>query len=330
MLLGKESGIMMTIAHHALLGLALMLTGGLGTRDDRDGTLVVALLQLRPEGNDLEANAGKAEVWCRRADEMGADIALLPEMWSIGYTRFDPKAPGDKEAFYARARATHDPYVQRFAALAAELDMAIAFTYLQMWDPLPRNAVTLFDRHGREVFTYAKVHTSDFKPMERSMTPGEEFQVATLDTARGPVSVGAMICFDREQPESARILMLQGAEIVLTPNACTLEEMRLDQFKIRGWENAMGVAMTNYPEPSQNGRSVAYDAAGRCLVEAGPDEGIYLAEFNLEALRKQRGKVIWGNAYRRPHRYDLLTAPERAPVWNRIDGIGLPYNPAER
>ena len=48
--------------------------------------------------------------------------------------------------------------------------------------------------------------------VERHLTPGDGFHVAELDTAEGPVKVGAMICYDREFPESARILMLQGAE----------------------------------------------------------------------------------------------------------------------
>ncbi len=49
--------------------------------------------------------------------------------------------------------------------------------------------------------------------MERNLTPGEDFYVTDLDTARGPVRVGAMICYDREFPESARLLMLKGAEL---------------------------------------------------------------------------------------------------------------------
>jgi predicted amidohydrolase len=297
---------------------------------DTDRQLVVALLQLKPHGNNLEANADKAEEYCRKARAQGADIALLPEMWSIGYTRFKPDVPGDKEKFYQRARSVDSSYVRRFGALARELGMAIAFTYLQAWDPLPRNAVTLFDRNGKEVFTYAKVHTSDFKSMEASMTPGDDFYVGRLDTAKGPVDVGAMICFDREQPESARLLMLKGAEIILTPNACGLDELRLDQFKVRAWENVVGVAMANYPEPAQNGHSVAYNASGECVGKAGQTEGIYLAKFDLESLRRRRARSIWGNAYRRPHRYGLLTSRKKDDVWSRTDGNGKPYDAAKR
>ncbi len=48
--------------------------------------LTVALLQLTSEGNDQDANKAKGELFCRRAQVMGADIALFPELWNVGYT----------------------------------------------------------------------------------------------------------------------------------------------------------------------------------------------------------------------------------------------------
>ena len=54
-----------------------------------------------------------------------------------------------------------------------------------------------------------KVHTCDFGD-EKHLTPGDNFYVADLDTAAGNIKIGAMICYDREHPESARILMLKG------------------------------------------------------------------------------------------------------------------------
>ena len=169
----------------------------------------VALLQLLPTGS-LEGNLEKGILWCRRAKALGADLALFPEMWSSGYDLTQTPI-GRDSAFLAAYRE-----------LARELDMAVAVTYLERYEPMPRNTVTVFDRRGREALTYAKVHTCDFGD-ERALTPGEGFVTAELDTADGPVRIGAMICYDREFPESARILMLQGAEIVLVPNACPME-----------------------------------------------------------------------------------------------------------
>src|SRR2546423_14212162 len=47
--------------------------------------LTVALVQLPSEGNDQDANKAKGELFCRRAQVMGADIALFPELWNVGY-----------------------------------------------------------------------------------------------------------------------------------------------------------------------------------------------------------------------------------------------------
>ena len=115
-------------------------------------------------------------------------------------------------------------FLREFKAFAMRgnvLDMAIGVTLLEAWPGGPRNTLVLFDRRGERKLTYAKVHTCDFD-VERNLTPGDGFFVTELDTAAGPVQVGAMICFDREFPESARILMLQGAELILTPNACPM------------------------------------------------------------------------------------------------------------
>jgi len=314
------------IRYTALFVLILQLPAGAAYGSE----FTVALLQMTPAGDDLEANANKAESFCRKAARHKADLALMPEMWSIGYTRPEPKQPGWRESFRAKAVKKDSPYIARFSHLARELDMAIGITYLEDSDVGLRNTLTVFDRHGIEVLTYAKVHTSDFKHMEANMTPGEEFVTATLDTRGGAVAVGAMICFDREQPESARILMLKGAEIILTPNACRLDDLRLDQFKIRAFENIVGVAMANYPGPVCEGRSVAYAPDGRCLAIAGSREGMHLARFDMEAIRARRAKSIWGNAYRRPHRYSPLVATEKASIWNRTDGNGQPYDASRR
>jgi N-carbamoylputrescine amidase len=331
--MGGQNGlieVLMVAAICLALPIAARTPQAAAAGDQKPQCFTVALMQMQPTGNDQAANQAKADRFCRQAAALGADLALMPEMWSIGYTRFDPDKPGDREAFWDQAVSKESSFVQHFARLAVEVDMAIAVTYAQQWDPMPRNVVTVFDRHGTELFTYAKVHTSDFKPLETSMTPGDAFYVGTLDTKEGPVALGAMICFDREQPESARILMLEGAEILVTPNACGLDDRRIQQFRIRAWENAVGVAMANYPAPNQNGHSVAFDASGDLLVEAGEAEGLYMAVFDMDEIRARRSKTIHGNAFRRPHRYGKLVEPAQEAVWRRTDGYGKPWQMQKR
>lgn len=279
----------------------------------------VALLQMTGCGADIEANTAIADSFCRKAKSMGADIALFPEMWSIGMTFFDPGEADNRKRWESLAISQNDSYITHFRALAEELKMAIAVTYLEKWNDgksEPRNSVSLIDSTGEIVLTYAKVHTCEFD-IESALTPGNGFPVCRLETAKGEVKVGFMICYDREFPESARILMLEGAEIILTPNACTLDEPRLNQFKTRAFENMVGVAMTNYAAPQNNGHSVAFDAVtypvedgesrDTLIVEAGETEDVFLAAFDLDSVRAYRNRETWGNAYRRPRLYKTLT-----------------------
>lgn len=286
-------------------------------------TLNIALLQLAP-CSALEGNLEKGLAACKKAKELGADIALFPEMWSCGYQICGRPA----QEWTARAIPAGGGFARAFQALARDLSMAIAVTLLEEHEGGPRNTLLLFDRFGRQRLAYAKVHTCDFDA-ERHLTPGEDFFVSELDTACGPVKVGAMICYDREFPESARILMLKGAELILVPNACPMEINRLSQLRARAFENMLAVATCNYPQgvPDCNGISTVFDGVAylpeldgsrdTCILQAGGAEGIYLARLDLERLRRYRETEVHGNAYRRPSRYAPLTAAEIAPPFVR-------------
>ncbi len=275
-------------------------------------SLKIALLQLMPE-NTMGQNLKKGLAACRKAKQMGADIALFPEMWNVGYD-----IPQNAEILQSMATGKDSPFVMAHKELAKELNMAIAITYLESFSPQPRNTVTLFDRHGREVLHYAKVHTCDFGD-ECMLYPGEDFYVADLDTGKGNVKVGAMICYDREFPESGRILMLKGAELVLVPNACPMEINRLSQLRGRAYENMYAIATCNYPQgkPDCNGHSSVFDGIAypldgsgprdTCLLETGGEEGIYIADIDMDAVREYCRAEVHGNAYRRPWKYTQLT-----------------------
>ena len=288
--------------------------------------LKVALLQISADSADPDANFEKGASWCRRAAELGADVALFPETWSVGYPSYGEVVAGAEVAWRGPAIDEDSPYVRGFRALARELNMAIALTYLGRTAGAPSNAVSLIDRHGDVLFTYGKVHTCCYQIPEVACTPGAGFHVAELDTRDGPVKIGAMICYDREFPESARLLMLGGAEVILTPNACTLTEydsIRIHQFRARAFENMVGVAMANYPAPQHDGHSIACNPDGTVLVEANEGQGLFLAEFDLDRIREWRAAKYWGDAFRRPGMYGPLTDPGVAAPFLRKDMLGM-------
>ena len=277
--------------------------------------LTIAFLQLLPTGS-LMGNLEKGIEACRQAKEKGADIAIFPEMWSCGYA-----FPHDEASLREYAVSCDNVFVKRFSELAEELDMAIAVTLLEQHEPKPRNTVCLFDRHGKLQYRYSKVHICDFgeEDDEGVLDAGDAFFVADLDTKEGIIKVGSMICYDREFPESARILMLKGAELLLVPNACPMELNRLAQLRGRAYENMLAIATCNYPAPHPdcNGHSTLFDGVvylpelsgsrDTCVFEAEEGEGVYTAELDVDMLRKYRLREVWGVRNRRPELYGEIS-----------------------
>ena len=141
-----------------------------------------------------------------------------------------------------------------------------------------------------------------------------------------------MICFDALFPEAARVLMLEGAELIVVPNASYYEPWRMAVLQTRAIENMVAVVMANYPGPDTQGHSCAFDpiayltfgeAEGTpidpTVVRAGREEGIYFARFDLARLRAFRAQETQGDAYRKPATYGPLVRSWVEPPFVRPD-----------
>ena len=274
--------------------------------------LKIALLQITPL-KSLSDNLQKGIEYCEAAAKMDADIVLFPEMWSNGYN-FD-------EGFENEAITLDSPFLLEFQHLAKKLRLVIGITFLEKTKGKPQNSICVFDSDGNLALHYSKVHTCDFGD-EIKLAPGDDFYVCNLKTRKGTIKTGAMICYDREFPESARILMLKGAELILVPNACPMEINRLAQLRSRAFENMLVIVTTNYPSsvPDCNGHSSAFDGIAymegipgsrdTLIVEGSSDEEIIIAVIPVDELRKYRETEVHGNAYRHPLKYQELIKEE--------------------
>lgn len=270
----------------------------------------IAFLQILPRKSRNE-NLSIGREACIEAKKKGANIALFPEMWSDGYN-----LPQDDTELKKLAIKKDSDFLKEFRNLASELQIAIGITFLEEHSPKPLNSVIIFDREGKEILHYSKVHTCAFD-LEKVLDGGDNYYTADLDFGRGTVKIGSMICFDREFPESARILMLKGAELILAPNACPMEINRLSTLRTRAYENMLAVATCNYPKghPDCNGRSTLFDGVpwfggevrDMCVFEAPGTSGVYVAELDLDSLRTHRSNDIMGDKYRHPDKYDILS-----------------------
>ena len=259
----------------------------------------VAVLQMRSENRAYEDNIKVIIRNMTEAKKNNADILLLPECFITGYD-----LTIDNDAAIAEGDLVS------LCDQAKELGIGLVATALTKGKKSPQNSAFVIGKHGKILMKYSKVHTCDFAD-ERVLEPGTEFKVCDFDG----VKIGIMICYDREYPESARILMLKGAEIILVPNDCVSMRPRLQALSTRAYENMCGVAMAN-PNGKNAGNSCAFspicwDDNDECvdntlLLADAETEGLFYAAFDMDAIRKYREREMMGNTFRKISAYSKL------------------------
>ena len=259
----------------------------------------VAVLQMRSVSREYESNIKTIIKFMAEAKQEGADILLLPECFITGY---DLTIDNDS----AMTEGDLSPLCEQ----AGKLGIGLVATALSKGERHPQNAAFVIGKDGKILMKYAKVHTCDFAD-EKVLEPGTEFKVCDFDG----VKIGIMICYDREYPESAIILMLKGAEIILVPNDCGSMRPRLQALSTRAYENMCGVAMAN-PNGENAGNSCAYspicwDRNGECVdntlfIADADAEGLFYADFDIDKIRAYREREMMGNTFRKVNAYSEL------------------------
>jgi predicted amidohydrolase len=121
----------------------------------------VALLQLSPQGTDQSKNLEKGIEYCKKAKELGADLVLFPEEWNIGFQMCPADETGRKSWENAAIDQKSD-FFQGFVETAKNLELNIAITYLEKFDPKPKNSISIINNKGEVVLNYSKVFICNF------------------------------------------------------------------------------------------------------------------------------------------------------------------------
>lgn len=260
-----------------------------------------AILQMRSSGKDRAKNTEIILAKMKEASENGADILLLPECFITSY-----ELPiGNEEAL-----PDQNEYLGKICETAAKLKTGVVATALTRGANKPQNSAFVIDKTGTVLMKYSKVHTCDFAD-EKCLENGSEFKVCDFHG----VKIGIMICYDREYPESARMLMLKGAELILVPNDCGAMKPRVQALSTRAYENMTGIAMAN-PNGENAGCSCAFspicwDQDGQCvdntlLLADEMTEGLFFADFDMDRIRHYREHEMMGNTFRKVKAYEGL------------------------
>jgi predicted amidohydrolase len=253
-------------------------------------SLRVAVVQMKFRAT-IAANVARVVEQVHSAADAGADVVLFPECMVTGYRRefagLDPVAVA--EGISAVAQAAKD-----------------ARCNVLLGSPTHRrgkwfNSLLVFDRRGREIFRYSKIHLTEGDA--RFFTPGKSLALFRLDG----VLATAIICHERRFPELVRLPVMMGAQIVFHPNA-GLDALAVSRAKrdgrdgiaVRAFENQVFYLFANSVGPQGGGLWSAGDSKivapdGRVLALADHrEERLLHAELDLAHAGRRYAREALG------------------------------------
>lgn len=281
--------------------------------------ITVAALQLGFTA-DIDKNIANVSRLVREAASRGAQVILPPELFEGEYfCRVE-----DESLFANAAPVGEHKAVLAMQALAEALKVTIPTSFFEADGPHHYNSLAMIGPDGEVQGVYRKSHIPDGPGYEEKFyfRPGNTgFKVWPHAAAQGRSTLGVGVCWDQWYPETARAMMLMGAEVLFYPTAIGSEPHDTSLDTARLWRRAMvGHAVSNVvPIVAANrvgvehgqtfyGTSFIADERGDILAELGrDDEGVITATIDLDIVKRHRAAFGFFRD-RRPDLYGRLVA----------------------
>lgn len=273
-----------------LMFFSLVVLGGIFLKHS------IAMIQLDIKYGDPESNFKRASEYIGRAATAGADIILLPELWTTGYdlTHLDEIADdqAEKSVTFLQAHAKKYDVHLVGGSVAEKSDDGV------------RNTLLVVDNKGYLVQKYSKLHLFQLMDEHKFLEEGKDeadFTLAAVDSA-------AFICYDIRFPEWMRKSALNGAKAMYV--VAEWPKPRIDHWRVllqaRAIENQCYVIACNRsgsdPKNEFGGMSLIIDPWGKVVAEGGLDEEIVVGEIDFALVDEVRGRIpVFGD--RKDERY---------------------------
>lgn len=163
---------------------------------------------------DIKANIQKLQSNIRKAAEMGAQLVVLQELHNSVYF-----CQTEDASLCDLAEPIPGPSTELYGALAKELGIVIVLSLFERRTPgIYHNTAVVIEKDGSIAGKYRKMHIPDDPCFYEKFyfTPGDlGFQ--PIETSVG--TLGVLVCWDQWYPEAARLMAMNGAEVLIYPTA---------------------------------------------------------------------------------------------------------------
>ncbi|MCE9615314.1 MAG: carbon-nitrogen hydrolase family protein [Lentisphaerae bacterium] len=274
----------------------------------------VGLCQVHTQAWDVAGNLARTLTAIDAAARAGAELAITPECVLHGYA--DQRSASDRAQLRTIAEPLDGAALQRIRSQARMCGLHVLLGFAERGDcGAVHNSAALIGPDGDIKLLYRKVHCRAFESVtgDGGFTPGDRFEVASIAAGGATCRVGAMICFDREIPESVRCLRALGSQLVMCPLATETWDLSTWQAyteneavtRCRAAENEVFIAVVNHAGRF-NGGSFVVGPGGEILVQLGREAEVRVVDVPVGVVPERfhsrpLGWMGWG--YRRPDVY---------------------------
>ncbi len=251
-------------------------------------TLKVGLVQ-QSCGQDIQANIVKLQNHIRECAEQGAQLVVLQELHNSVYF-----CQTEEARICDWAETIPGPSTESYGALAKELGIVIVLSLFERRTAgIYHNTAVVLEKDGTIAGTYRKMHIPDDPCYYEKFyfTPGD-LGFKPIHTSVG--ELGVLVCWDQWYPEAARIMAMNGADLLIYPTAIggvgtdpkEEQEMQRQAWQLvqRGHAVANGLPVVTVNrtghEEDPSGNTIGLDFWGYSFV-AG-QQGEILAQFTTE------------------------------------------------
>lgn len=218
---------------------------------------MLAGLRATPRPWDKPRNVETLTRLATQAAADGANVVVTPEGFVEGYV-WNDDAPKrfSRDEYFDLGEAIDGPLMSQVRELAHQLAIYLAVGFAERRGDRMYNSLVIFSPEGTPLLVYAKTHTAEDEPFN---TKGTALPV--VDTPLG--RWGALICMDRQFPETSRILALKGSQLILVPAWGMTGELNDAMMRVRAYENGVHMAFV-HPR-----RCLIIDPSGTILAQDG-------------------------------------------------------------
>lgn len=244
--------------------------------------LSVSALQFNLVVGDIDSNLTKGFAALYRVAERGAQLAVLPEMWSCGYDFRN----------LAELSAQTPAVLERWQNVCRETGLVSVGSLPELQGDDIYNTAYVIDR-GEIVGSYRKLHLFSTMQEDRFFTAGKSSLVAETSIGK----LGIAICYDLRFPELFRKLALEGAEIICVPAEWPKPRQEHWQtlLRARAIENQLFVIAANCCGVQGKldffGLSQLISPLGNILALAEETDIELLAEFDFAEMEQYRKHI---------------------------------------